>query len=110
MGVGILKIVRAAEVVLGSRAADGGILGVPVQVELNLPFAPPTVVVHAPRHVSTYILSLAFYPVQDGVLLLIGKRVHPTELGVEIGGVFRDFSQTIIHLIVADYFRLGAIL
>ena len=110
VGVGVLKIVGPAEVILRPRAADGGVLTVPVQVEFDLPFAPPAVVVHAPGHVGAHILALALHPVQDGVHLLVGQGVHPAELGVEVGGVLGHLPQAVVHLVVVDHFRLGPVL
>ena len=91
MGGGILEIVGAAEVILRARAADSGIIGVAIYVELDLPFSPPVGIVHAPGQISAHILSLALDSVQDGVDLLVGQRVHTAELGVEIGNLLRQF-------------------
>ena len=91
MGQRVFEIVGAAEVILRARAADSGIIGVAIYVELDLPFSPPVGIVHAPGQISAHILSLALDSVQDGVDLLVGQRVHTAELGVEIGNLLRQF-------------------
>src|SRR5258706_2071006 len=76
--------VGAAEVVFRAGPADGWVLAVVVHEELDLTFPPPAGVVHAPRHVRADVLTLALHAVQERDDVLVGNRVHPAELGVEV--------------------------
>ena len=67
-----VEVVRAAEVVLGAGAADGGELGVPIHVELDFAFAPPAGAVHTPSHVGADVVPAARHTVQQRVRLLQG--------------------------------------
>jgi len=52
-------------------------------------------------------MSLSFNSIQNGMNVLVGKRIAATPLSMEISGVFRHFRQRKVHLIVEDD-RLGA--
>ena len=81
------EVIGAAEVILGSGSADGGELGVVVDIEFNLAFAPPTVALDTPVHVGSHIMAVTLDVIQDGVGLQIGQRIDAAELGVEIQGL-----------------------
>ena len=95
-----VEVVGAAEVVLGAGAADGGELAVAVEEEFDLALAPPAAVVDAPGHVGADVLALSPDAVEDGVDILVGERVHPPELGVEVGGVIGDVGEGVVDLVV----------
>ena len=96
-----LPVKSAAEVVLGAGTANGGILLVAVDEELDLTFAPPAAVVDTITHGNTHIVAIPLDSVQNSILLAIGQRVGSAELGVEIRAVLRNFRQGIIDLIEA---------
>ena len=55
---------------------------------------------HSPRHVGADVLSLSFNVVDDGVDLFVGERIHPSELSMKVGRVFRHFTLRIGDLVV----------
>src|SRR5687767_10080546 len=67
----MLEVPRPAEVILRSRAADRRPLIVTVEVELDLPFAPPAGVVDTPGEIRSYVMPLAPHPIEQRVHLLI---------------------------------------
>ena len=110
LGLLVLEVVRAAEIVLGTGAADGGELRVPVQEELDLAFSPPALVVDAPGQVRSHVVALAAHSFQDGVVLLGRVRVRAAELGVEVARVGRDLPQRVGDLVVEDHLLLVEVL
>jgi len=100
LGLLVLEIVRAAEIILGARAADRGELLVAVHKELDLPFAPPTVGIHAPSQVRAHVLAFPPNAFQDRVILLGRQRVDAAELGVEIGRIGGHVGQHVVDLVV----------
>ena len=99
MGFGVLKIVRAAEIILGSRAADCREIGISVHIKLYFAFSPPAAVVDAPRHICSDIMTLAFYAVKNGINLFIRKRINTVKAGVKICAILRNLRKGIINLI-----------
>ena len=106
----ILEVVGAAEVVLRARAADGGILAVAVEEELDLALAPPSGVVHAPAHVGAHIAAPARHALEQRVVLLIGQRVDAAELRVEVARVHRHGLDGVGDLVVDGGSALPAVL
>src|ERR1700731_3866183 len=62
-----VEIPGTAEIVLSSGTADGRELGVPVQVELPLPLAPPTRRPRSDRQIRPHITAVTADTVQNGV-------------------------------------------
>ena len=83
--------VGSAEIVLGSRAADGGELTVAVEVELDLTFAPPSVGFNAPVHICADIVTVALDPVKDNVIFHIRQWIYSSVLCVKIKAIFVGF-------------------
>ena len=59
----MLEVPGPAEVILRAGAANGRPFCIAIQVELDLAFAPPIVVVTTPGEVGTNILALAVYAI-----------------------------------------------
>ena len=107
---GHVEVPRAAEVVLGAGAADGGELVVGVQVELDLALAPPAVGVHAPRQVRPDVLAGALDAVEQRVRHLVRQGVGAPPLGVEValGGVVA--ADLVGDLVVHPHLDVGGVL
>src|SRR5699024_9864515 len=60
-----LKVVRTAEIILGTRSAYGGKFAVAVYKELYFAFTPPAAAVASPRKVGTHVLSAPANVVKD---------------------------------------------
>ena len=74
-GIGpAVKTPRPPEIVLGASAAEGGVFPVAVQVELDLPFAPPAVRELRPGQEGTHIVAASPHPIQDDVLRALPRR------------------------------------
>ena len=97
MGLRIFKIIRAAEIILRARAADGGIFPVAIHVELDLSLAPPAGVVHAPGHVGADILPSPANSIQNRIILLIGQRIDPAELRILPPAAGKEITQRTLH-------------
>src|SRR5882724_12621346 len=93
------KIIRPAEIIFRPRAADGREIRIAVHKEFYLSFAPPAIIMHAIGEVGADVLPLAPDAVDQDKIFLIGKRVHPVELGVEISRIFRKLGEDIINLV-----------
>src|SRR5688572_8774295 len=74
-GIAVLEVVRAAKIILCAGTADSRELGISVHKELDLSFAPPAVIIHAPGHVSTHILALAFDTVYQRIAAAFGRVI-----------------------------------
>ena len=100
----------AVEVVLQARAADGGEIGVAVDVEFDLAFAPPAVGFDTPVHIGADVVAVALDVIQNGVVFFIGQGIDPAELGVEIEAVRGDLLFLAIDLIIHPVFPYTQIL
>lgn len=109
-----VKIAGAAEVVLCACSADGGEVGVTVNIELNLAFSPPAVVLNAPVEVCSHVVAASLDVVRDNVVFLIGQGIYAAELCVEIKRLSGNLLFLAVDLIVkiayvmADIFDLKA--
>src|SRR5690606_11349544 len=99
---GVFEIPGAAEIVFGAGAADRREGVVPVHVKLDLTFAPPTAIIDAPGDVRADVVALPLDAVDDGVDLLVGQRVAPAPLGMEVPGVVADVRQGVRDLVIDD--------
>ena len=81
-----IEVIRTAEIIFGTCTANGRELLVTIHEELDFAFTPPSIVVHLPCHIGTYIMPLPFDSVYNGVDILIRHRIGAAELCVEIGG------------------------
>ena len=106
---GHAPVVGAADVVLGSGAADGGEFLVTVHEELDLTFAPPAVVQHAPAERGADVVAAAADAVDDGVFLAVPHGVGAAVLSVEIGGIVGDVREGVVDLVEASL-RLSRVL
>ena len=95
-----IKIIGSAEIVLGSRAANAGELGISVDVELDLALTPPSVGLDAPKQIGSHVVTLSLDIIKDHIILLIGQRIDPSELGVKIKAVLGDRFLLAVDLIV----------
>ena len=110
MGLRIFKIIRAAEIILRARAADGGIFPVAVHVELDLSLTPPAGVVHTPGHVGADILPSPANAIQNRIILLIGQWIDPAELRMKIARVLLHRLHGIGNLIIdGDALRFSSV-
>src|SRR5882672_1667915 len=66
-----IKVVGSAEVILGTRAANGWKCFIPIHEELDLTLAPPTGVVDTPRHVGTDVVAAPSNAIQNRVHTLV---------------------------------------
>ena len=101
-----VEVVRAAEVVLGAGAADRRELVVAVDEELQLAFAPPAGVVHAPRAIRADVLAASAHAVEDPHDVAGADRVDATELRAEAAGVVGHVTERIRDLVVEKPFGL----
>src|SRR5712692_3203892 len=60
-----VEVIRAAEIILGAGAANGGKLAVAVDKKLYLALAPPSAVMHAPRDIGAHVLPAPSDAVED---------------------------------------------
>ena len=102
-----VEIVCAAEVILRAGAADGGEVGIAVDVELDLTLAPPAVALHAPVHVSADVVAVTLDSIKNNVIFLVGQGIYSVKAGVEIKRILGDLLFLAIDLIVkmAGVFR-----
>ena len=98
-----VEIIRTAEIILGTCTADGRELLIAIHEELDFAFTPPSVVVHLPCHIGTYIVPLPLDSVYNGVDILVRHRIGTAELCVEIAGILRNFRQALINLIIKPH-------
>ena len=94
-----VEVVGAAEIVLCAGSANGRIVFVAVDEELDLSFSPPAVVVHTKRYIGTDILTFTLDTVHEGKVgrLVVGSAA---ELRVEVGRIFRDLGEGLVDLVV----------
>ena len=95
-----VKVVRTAEVVFRTGAADGREFGVAVHEELDFTFAPPAVVVYTPEQVRADVLTLALDAVDDGVVRLVRQRVDAVEAGAEVRDFVFQLGFDVVDLVV----------
>ena len=89
----------ASDVVFSSCAADSREISVAVHVKLDFAFSEPVVVIALPGQVCTYIMSLSFYPVYNYMVLFVLEGIASVPFRMEVGGIFRNFGECIVHLI-----------
>ena len=95
----IVEIVSAAEIILGSGAADGGIFAVSVKEELDFSLTPPATVVASPCHIRADIVSLPCHTVENRVTFHIRKGIGTAVLRMEVDRVGGNLRPGIIDLI-----------
>src|SRR3569833_1225024 len=54
-----IEVISTVEVIFGTRAGYGRVFGIPIHKELDLAFAPPTILIRPVSHIGTHILSFA---------------------------------------------------
>ncbi len=96
-----VPVVRTAEIVFGAGAADRRKLGIVVDEEFDLAFAPPAGVGHPDRQVRAHVLTNTVHAVQNGMHTLVGHRIGASELGVEIRRVVGYVGERVVDLVVA---------
>ena len=95
-----VEVPGAAKVVLGAGAADGRIIVVPVEVDLELALPPPAGRVDAPGEIGADVVATTWTPSRRACYR--GKRILAAELGMEVaepGDVEIDLvGHRVVHL------------
>src|SRR5690606_36481521 len=98
-GTFIFKIVRAAEIILGTGSYDSGIILIAIHEKLNFAFAPPAVIIETSTQIGTYIMSFTFNSINNGM-----QRAHiglaAAILCMEVSLILAYLSQCIGNLII----------
>lgn len=96
----LCKAIGASEIVFCPGAADGGIVFISIQIELDLPFSPPVTFQCGQRHIRPHIVTFSLHLIQDHVILLQPGHPLPPPPGMEIRNILRQrIIETVIHLV-----------
>src|SRR2546423_1876744 len=81
---GHIEVPGSSEIVLGTRATNRRVFIVAVEIELDLPLAPPAGVIDAPGYVCSDIMATPLDTVKDSMHLAVGEWVATPPLSVEV--------------------------
>ena len=95
-----IKVPGTTEVILRSGATDGRKFLIAVQIELDLAFSPPIVIIHTPEQVCSHELSPSMHMIKNRIDILVFYRIGSAELSMEIPQSFRKFFQCVVDLII----------
>jgi len=92
--------VGTAKIIFLTGAADSRKFIITVEIKFYLTFSPPAGTVGAVSVKGADIMAGAFDAIYNGINLLVGQRINPTELGVEVSGMVRHRCLRVIDLVV----------
>src|SRR5260370_7498391 len=99
----MLKVPGSSEVIFCTGATDRREICIAIQIEFHFAFAPPAAVVDLPGQVGAYVVAFAFYCVEQGMYLLMGKWIAASPLGMKVGQIVSNSVRTLIDLEAATY-------
>src|SRR5699024_6943043 len=100
-----IEIPGTAEVVLGTGAADRGMVAIAVEVHLQFALTPPARAVHTPGEVGPHELAVPLHASEDGVrpALVQGVAAPPLRVQSARSGAGGTLTFLIGDLVVHDH-------